>query len=139
MGGILGRQAWARSNGGLWLPEVYWSPVQMGFCCCTDGCEQEDVSGIAYTCEFLDELAPTYCIWQWGSYPWVLALQLCVDPVDIPTESATLAFYQNPGSDSPSITYLYNTARPADDCFASLDEYVLDQGLSGVSAEVIVP
>jgi hypothetical protein len=34
MGGILGRRAWDRSNGGLWLPSVYWSPVQMGFCCC---------------------------------------------------------------------------------------------------------
>lgn len=35
MGGILGRRAWERSSGGLWLPNVLWSPVQMGFCCCT--------------------------------------------------------------------------------------------------------
>lgn len=34
MGGILGRRAWERSNGGLWLPTVYWSPNRMGFCCC---------------------------------------------------------------------------------------------------------
>lgn len=37
MGGILGRRAWERSSGGLWLPNVLWSPVQMGFCCCTEG------------------------------------------------------------------------------------------------------
>lgn len=37
MGGILGRRAWERSNGGLWLPAVYWFPVEMGFCCCSTG------------------------------------------------------------------------------------------------------
>jgi len=36
MGGILGRRAWEQSNGGLWLPAVHWSPVQMGFCCCEE-------------------------------------------------------------------------------------------------------
>lgn len=34
MGGILGRRAWERSNGGVWLPAIHESPNQMGFCCC---------------------------------------------------------------------------------------------------------
>lgn len=34
MGGILGRRAWERMSGGMWLPAVHWSPNRMGFCCC---------------------------------------------------------------------------------------------------------
>lgn len=63
MGGILGRRAWERSNGGLWLPEVRWSPVQMGFCCCPiaepwEGCPVcsaearfWDISAVSKICE----------------------------------------------------------------------------------------
>lgn len=35
MGGILGNEAWRRSNGGLWLPRVFGMPETMyGWCCC---------------------------------------------------------------------------------------------------------
>lgn len=39
MGGILDHRGWARSNGGLWLPRLYHSPNEMGFCCCATGCD----------------------------------------------------------------------------------------------------
>lgn len=35
MGGILGNEAWRRSNGGLWLPRVFGMPeTAYGWCCC---------------------------------------------------------------------------------------------------------
>jgi hypothetical protein len=35
MGGILGNEAWRRSNGGLWLPRVFGMPETVyGWCCC---------------------------------------------------------------------------------------------------------
>ena len=38
MGGILGNEAWRRSNGGLWLPRVFGTPeTSFGWCCC-EGC-----------------------------------------------------------------------------------------------------
>lgn len=35
MGGILGNKAWMRSNGGLWVPNVFGMPETVyGWCCC---------------------------------------------------------------------------------------------------------
>ena len=35
MGGILGNDAWRRSNGGVWLPRAFGSPETLyGWCCC---------------------------------------------------------------------------------------------------------
>ena len=42
MGGILGNKAWMRSNGGLWLPNVFGMPETVyGWCCCADEGETE--------------------------------------------------------------------------------------------------
>ena len=44
MGGILGNEAWRRSNGGVWLPRVFGMPeVMYGWCSCEeDGYPIED-------------------------------------------------------------------------------------------------
>jgi hypothetical protein len=45
MGGILGRQAWERSSGGLWLPSVFYDGAMlMGFCPCV--CEYDFVADL---------------------------------------------------------------------------------------------
>lgn len=82
MGGILGRRAWERSNGGLWLPSVYWSPNWMGFCACSFACTDPWVSPVADYVQvdwggavcYSDNLsAGTYqcaLLESWGSWAW---------------------------------------------------------------------
>lgn len=63
MGGILGNEAWRRSNGGLWLPRVFGTPETVyGWCCCGEGGEYD--AG----CECLD--APATLIVDLSEGTW---------------------------------------------------------------------
>ena len=58
MGGILGNEAWRRSNGGLWLPRVFGMPETVyGWCCCSGGVVPPDVS--LSCCPILQQEWPT--------------------------------------------------------------------------------
>jgi hypothetical protein len=74
MGGILGHDAWRRSNGGLWLPRLF-GDVEYGWCCCEEegGCGtygpllyEETATVLVSISGIVDDAAD--CVWANGDY-----------------------------------------------------------------------
>jgi hypothetical protein len=70
MGGILGNEAWRRSNGGLWLPRAFGMPETVyGWCCCGEpeavysclGCISVIPQTLEVDCTFTGFGATTKC------------------------------------------------------------------------------
>lgn len=67
MGGILDHRGWARSNGGLWLPRLYHSPNEMGFCCCVE--DEMPCCTYPFPTEWSVDTSAIWGRYQMGDFP----------------------------------------------------------------------
>lgn len=72
MGGILGNDAWRRSNGGLWLPRVFGMPETVyGWCCCgEEEHEPDEQCQFCYGLPALRYLQVEVPEFPCGTFPW---------------------------------------------------------------------